>query len=55
MLAPPQLWNLLPEKLHPEVQIPAWPQFLSGCLRYRESLDRQLPDAKRIDEEYEKK
>ena len=51
----PQLWGLLPEKLHPELEVPAWPQFLRGCLRYRESLDRQLPDAKRSDEEYGEK
>lgn len=48
----PQLWGLLPEKLRPDLEVPAWPQFLRGCLRYRESLDRQLPDAKRTDEEY---
>jgi hypothetical protein len=51
----PQLWGLLPEKLQPEVEVPAWPQFLRGCLRYRESLDRQLPDARRSDEDYEEK
>lgn len=49
----PQLWSLLPEKVPPAVEVPAWPQFLRGCLRYRESLDRQLPDAKRSDQEYE--
>jgi hypothetical protein len=51
----PQLWGLLPEKRQPEVEVPAWPQFLRGCLRYRESLDRQLPDAKRSDKDYEGK
>lgn len=48
----PQLWGLLPEKTDPDIAVPAWPQFLRGCLRYRESLDRQLPNAPRIDEEY---
>ena len=33
--------------------VPAWPQFLRGCLRYRESLDRELPDAPRLRAEYE--
>ena len=30
-----------------------WPQFLRGCLKYRESLDRELPDAPRTAAEYE--
>ena len=41
----PQLWGLLPERMTPDVAVPPWPQFLRGCLRYRESLDRELPDA----------
>jgi hypothetical protein len=48
----PQLWGLLPEKSDPLPQVPSWPQFLRGCLRYRESLDRQLPDAPRVDLEF---
>lgn len=48
----PQLWGLLPEKIDPELAVPAWPQFLRGCLHYRESLDRELPDAPRVNEEY---
>jgi hypothetical protein len=49
----PQLWGLLPEKTDPEIVVPAWPQFLRGCLRYRESLDTQQPNALRTYEEYE--
>jgi hypothetical protein len=49
----PQLWGLLPEKTDPLPAVPAWPQFLRGCLKYRESLDRDLPDAPRTDEETE--
>jgi hypothetical protein len=49
----PQLWGLLPEKPDPQVAVPAWPQFLRGCLRYRESLDAQLPNAPRVREEFE--
>jgi hypothetical protein len=49
----PQLWGLLPEKSDPLPNVPAWPQFLRGCLRYRESLDKQLPHAPRTDEEFE--
>ena len=41
----PDLWNLLPDKLTPEVAVPPWPQFLRGCVRYRESLERELPHA----------
>ena len=47
----PQLWALLPEKSDPLPSIPEWPEFLRGCLRYRESLDRQLPNAPRTHEE----
>ena len=43
----PQLWGLLPEPIPQNIRVPAWPQFLRGCLKYRESLDRQLPDAVR--------
>jgi hypothetical protein len=41
----PDLWNLLPERVTPSIAVPAWPQFLRGCVRYRESLDRQVPAA----------
>ena len=49
----PQLWGFLPEKVAPEIAVPAWPQFLRGCLRYRESLDRQLPNVPRVIGEFE--
>jgi hypothetical protein len=49
----PALWGLLPEKIAPEVAVPPWPKFLRGCLRYRDSLDRQLPDAPVADVDYE--
>jgi hypothetical protein len=48
----PALWGLLPEKTDPLPAVPDWPQFLRGCLRYRESLDRQLPDAPRTSGEF---
>ena len=50
----PLLWGLLPEKVDPEIAVPAWPQFLRGCLRYRESLDQQLPNAPRVMDEFDK-
>jgi hypothetical protein len=49
----PELWRLLPEGLDPDVAVPPWPRFLRGCVRYRESLDRQRPDAPLLDVEYE--
>ena len=49
----PELWNLLPEKVAPEVAVPPWPKFLRGCLRYRESLERELPNAPVADVEDE--
>ena len=47
----PQLWGLLPEPMKADVAVPPWPRFLRGCVRYRESLDRELPDAPRVDTE----
>jgi hypothetical protein len=35
----PKLWGLLPERVEPRVAVPPWPEFLAGCVRYRESLD----------------
>lgn len=43
----PALWGLLPECTDPLPTVPEWPQFLRGCVHYRESLDTQLPDAPR--------
>ncbi|HEV7324748.1 MAG TPA: hypothetical protein VGN91_06755 [Bosea sp. (in: a-proteobacteria)] len=48
----PQLWGLLPEQIEPDIAVPPWPKFLRGCLRYRESLDRQRPGAAVLDREY---
>lgn len=48
----PDLWGLLPERTEPRVAVPPWPQFLRGCVKYRESLDRELPDAPATREEF---
>ena len=48
----PALWSLLPEPSDPLPTVPDWPQFLSGCIRYRQSLDEQAPDAPRTDEPF---
>ena len=47
----PRLWGLLPEQVDPDIAVPAWPQFLRGCIRYRESLDAQLPTTPRTTRE----
>jgi hypothetical protein len=47
----PALWGLLPERSDPLPVVPEWPQFMRGCIRYRQSLDDQLPDAPRSGEE----
>jgi hypothetical protein len=49
----PQLWGLLPERTDPQPAVPDWPQFMEGCIRYRQSLDEQLPDTPRTNETYE--
>ena len=49
----PQLWSLLPEPIDPEIAVPPWPNFLRGCVKYRESLDRQRPDAPVYSKEYD--
>ena len=45
----PALWSLLPEQIDPRIAVPAWPQFMRGCVRYRQSLDDQAAGAPRID------
>jgi len=49
----PQLWGLLPEPIPADIAVPPWPKFLRGCLKYRESLERELPGARRHDQEYD--
>jgi hypothetical protein len=47
----PDLWALLPERTDPVPRVPEWPQFMRGCIQYRQSLDRQAPGAPRTTEE----
>ena len=49
----PALWGLLPEKTDPVPVVPEWPQFLAGCIRYRQSLDEQARNAPRSSQPYE--
>ncbi len=48
----PQLWGLLPEQENPIPTVPEWPVFMRGCIRYRQSLDEQLPNAPRTRKPY---
>jgi hypothetical protein len=48
----PALWGLLPEKTDPVPVVPEWPEFIRGCVRYRQSLDRQAPNSPRTNKPY---
>jgi len=48
----PQLWGLLPESIEPDVAVPPWPKFMRGCVAYRASLERELPNASVDDREF---
>jgi hypothetical protein len=48
----PKLWGLLPEKQDPLPTVPDWPQFMQGCIKYRQSLDDQARGAPRSAEPY---
>lgn len=50
----PALWGLLPEKTDPLPIVPDWPQFMQGCIRYRQSLDTQAPSAPRTAEPFKR-
>ncbi|MER9430750.1 hypothetical protein [Mesorhizobium sp. M0408] len=49
----PDLWSLLPEKTEPAIAVPPWSKFMRGCIRYRQSLDKQAPDAPVFDKEFD--
>jgi hypothetical protein len=49
----PDLWGLLPESTDRVPEVPDWPEFLRGCIRYRQSLDDRLPTAERTRDEYD--
>ena len=50
----PLLWGLLPEKTDPTPVVPEWPEFIRGCVTYRQSLDEQAPSAPRTNEPYKR-
>jgi hypothetical protein len=49
----PRLWGLLPEPIPRDIWVPDWPQFLRGCVKYREALDRELASAPRRPTEFD--
>ena len=50
----PELWGLLPEKQDPLPMVPDWPEFMRGCVRYRQSLDIQAAQAPRSSQPYDR-
>ncbi|MBA3753499.1 MAG: hypothetical protein H0X01_05055 [Nitrospira sp.] len=49
----PALWGLLPEKTDPLPVVPEWPEFIRGCIKYRQSLDSQATAAVRTHTPYD--
>ena len=39
----PALWGLLPERTDPIPEVPPWPEFMRGCIHYRQSLEPVMP------------
>jgi len=50
----PALWALMPERRDPLPVVPEWPEFIRGCVGYRQSLDEQAPNAPRTNKPYGK-
>jgi len=48
----PDMWELLPDPPQVKPIVPEWPQFMRGCIRYRQSLDQQLSGAPRTNKEF---
>ena len=43
----PALWGLLPERTDPIPEVPPWPEFMRGCIHYRQSLEPVIPSTMR--------
>jgi hypothetical protein len=48
----PGMWSLLPEKTSPAIAVPEWPQFMRGCVHYRQSLELQASRFPRVAKEF---
>ena len=49
----PKLWGLLPEKSGAHIQVPTREKFMKGCEIFCDALDAQLPDAPRVEVEFD--
>jgi hypothetical protein len=49
----PQLWGLLPEPMSPDVAVRLGRSFCAGACVIGESLDRELPNASRLNAEHD--
>jgi len=47
----PALWRVVPAKTDPRPAVPSWPDFMAGCVQYRQSLAEGLPAGKRMPEQ----
>jgi hypothetical protein len=37
----PELWDVLPEKVHPQPELPPWPEFIQRCAAFRQQLEEK--------------
>jgi hypothetical protein len=37
----PEVWDILPEKVQPHPEVPAWCDFMQQCAAFRRSLEHQ--------------
>lgn len=37
----PELWDVLPEKIQPQPEVPEWCEFMQQCAAFRKSLDEK--------------
>lgn len=35
----PELWDVLPEKIKPDPEVPPWDEFIARCAAFRKTLD----------------
>jgi hypothetical protein len=41
----PDIWDLLPDRRPPQIEVPEWPQFMRARIHYRQSLDDRGPQS----------
>ena len=45
----PALWSLLPDSSDRMPGVPEWPEFMRGCIKYRQSLDEHVARSRTSD------